>query len=52
MVHQVTKAIVLHIHAIDIPVGCLENALGKVVTNKTVNTKNEYFFHLYCLVLI
>jgi hypothetical protein len=42
---QVADAVRAHVHAVDFPVGGLEDALGQVVADETVDAEDEDFFH-------
>jgi hypothetical protein len=45
MAEEIADAVRTHIHAIDFPIGCLEDPLGKVVADETINAENENFLH-------
>jgi hypothetical protein len=49
MSHQIADAIGTHVHAIHFPIGGVQNAVGKMVTDKTVHAKNQDFFHIVSL---
>ena len=38
-------AIGIHVHAVYFPVGGVDNALGQVMADKAIYTKDQYFFH-------
>ena len=42
---KIGHAVTLHIHAINLPIGCLQNPFGKMVAYKAVYAQNKYFFH-------
>jgi hypothetical protein len=44
--HQVGDAFGLHVHAIDLPVGLGDDALGQVVADEAVDAEYQDFFHL------
>jgi len=46
---QVADAIGAHVHAVDFPVGRGEDAVGKMVTDKSVHAEYQYFFHFHFL---
>ena len=45
MAQQVRDAVGLHVHAVDLPVGGLDDALGKMVADEAVDAEDEYAFH-------
>jgi hypothetical protein len=45
MGEQIADTVRAHIHAIDVPIGRLEDPLGQVVADKTINAENENFLH-------
>ena len=40
-----TDAVGAHVHAIDLPIGCLDNPFGQVMADEAVDAKDEDFFH-------
>ncbi len=46
---QIGDAVGAHVHAIDFPVGGGQDAVGQMVTDKTVHTQDQDFFHFYFL---
>jgi hypothetical protein len=45
ILQQIGDAVGAHVHAIDFPVGGLEDALGQVVADEAVDAEDEDFFH-------
>ena len=45
IVHERTDAIVLHVHAPDLPIGVGEYGAAEVVTDKAVDTKDQDLLH-------
>ena len=45
MRNQIAEAAARHVHAVDLPVGRLEDALGQVVPDEAVDTEDEDLFH-------
>ncbi len=42
---QVGDAICLHVHAVDLPVGRRDDALGEVMADEAVDTEDQYSWH-------
>ncbi len=42
---ELRDAVVLHIHAIDLPVGPVDDALGQVMADEAVHAEDEDSFH-------
>ncbi|OMP12490.1 hypothetical protein COLO4_03126 [Corchorus olitorius] len=45
VIDQVAQTLGLHVHAVDLPVGGLQDALGQVVADEAVDAEDQYFFH-------
>jgi hypothetical protein len=45
IVHELRDAITVHVHAKNLPIGGFQNPLGKMMTNETIDAKDEDFFH-------
>jgi hypothetical protein len=45
MAQQFRDPLGIHVHAIDFPIGRLEDALGQVMADKTVDAEDEDFLH-------
>jgi len=45
MADQVADAVVLHVHAVNFPVGVREDALGQVVADEAVDAEDQDSFH-------
>jgi hypothetical protein len=43
---HVRDAVGAHVHAVDMPVGRFQDALGQVVADKAVDAEDEDFFHV------
>jgi hypothetical protein len=45
LANQIGDAVGTHVHAIHFPIGGGQNAVGKMVTDETVHTQYQDFFH-------
>ncbi|WP_246327588.1 hypothetical protein, partial [Candidatus Competibacter phosphatis] len=45
MIKQIEDAIVLHVHAVNLPIGVGQNALGQMMTDEPVDAENKHSFH-------
>ena len=44
MVFPLGHAVIVHVHAVDVPVGGFDDALGQVVADEAVHAQDQYFF--------
>src|SRR5450755_1794922 len=43
--YRCTEAVGRHVHAVDLPIGVFENALGQMVADEAIDAEDQNFFH-------